>query len=467
MRLKEKYDIFKIMTTKQVHFIAIGGSAMHNIAIALHTKGYKVTGSDDEVFEPSRSRLAKHGLLPAEMGWNPERIHAGLDSVIVGMHARPDNPELLKAQELGLTIYSYPEFIYSQSKNKQRIVVAGSHGKTTTTAMIMHVLAYHKRQFDYLVGAQLEGFDTMCKLTEDAPIIVIEGDEYFSSPIDRTPKFLRYQHHIGLVSGIAWDHINVFPTEEIYVRQFDHFADATPKGGILIYNDKDPLGSVICKKERPDVLQVPFQTHPAQIIDGVTHLVTAAGKVPVPFFGQHNLLNVSGAQHLCSKIGITEEMFYEAIQSFKGAANRLELVKQNSITALYKDFAHAPSKVRATTKALKEQYPQRKLFVCLELHTFSSLNKKFLKEYEGALNMADTAIVYFNPEVITHKQLEPITEEEVKTAFKKADLQVYNDSKSLAEMLENYDWTGTNLALMSSGNFDGISANELAEKIVK
>lgn len=447
---------------RHFHFIAIGGAAMHNLALALKNNNCVVTGSDDEIFEPSRSRLAAAGLLPEAMGWYPEKLHSGIDMVILGMHARADNPELLRAQQLGLKVVSYPEFVYEQSRDKQRIVIAGSHGKTSITSMIMHVLRFHNRSFDYLVGANLEGFNTMAQITEDAPIIIIEGDEYFASPLDLQPKFLKYKHHIALVSGIAWDHINVFPTEEVYVRQFDHLADATPKGGILVYNEDDAIATVICKKEREDVTPVEYNIHPHEVVNGRTYLITPTRqKVEVQVFGDHNMRNLAGAKALLEFIGIDDELFYAAVPTFKGAGNRLEALQVGSTGGAWRDFAHAPSKVKATTKALSRQFPDRQLVAVLELHTFSSLSKPFLKQYEGTLNAAESALVYFNPEVIKHKKLPPITKQEVVAAFQHRNLTVATDSADVAAFIQKTNLQGQNLLLMSSGNFDGLNLKEL------
>ncbi len=454
-------------TTPHVHFIAIGGAAMHNLAIVLHQKGYQVTGSDDEIYEPSKTRLATNGLLPTEIGWFPEKIHAGLDAVILGMHARKDNPELLKAQELGLRIFSYPEYVFEQSKSKQRIVIAGSHGKTTTTSMILHVLNYFKRKFDYLVGARIEGFDNMVKLSDDAPIIVIEGDEYFSSPLDRRPKFLHYHHHIALISGVAWDHINVYPEFENYVHQFELLADATPKAGFLIYDQADDLVSVICNKERPDAQPIGYQAHPHVIRDGKTYLITPKGQeVPVLVFGEHNMKNLNGAKEVLDKIGIEEEQFYEAIRSFKGAANRLELIAKSDNVVIFRDFAHAPSKLEATTQAVKSQFPNRRLVACVELHTFSSLNKYFLDEYKDTFNQPDVAVVYYSPRTIKHKKLTPIEPQEVIEAFGNPNLKVFTDNQALREFLLEQNWDNTNLLLMSSGTYDGLNIPEIAKEIL-
>jgi len=449
----------------KIHFIAIGGSAMHNLALALHNKGYQVTGSDDEIFEPSKTRLSKAGILPSQIGWFPEKITKELDAVILGMHARADNPELKKAQELGLQLYSYPEYIYQQSLDKQRIVIAGSHGKTTITSMILHVLKFHNRKFDYMVGALLEGFDTMVKLTDDAPIIIIEGDEYLTSPLDRTPKFLHYHHHIGLMSGVAWDHINVFPTFDEYVKQFELFADATPKGGILIYSENDDMASVICKKEREDVLPIEYKALKHEIKNGQTFLTTDKGDVPLQIFGKHNMRNLAGAKAVCAKIGISDEMFYEAVKTFKGASNRLEVLEKGTTATVFKDFAHAPSKLKATTNAVKKQFPDRQLVAVLELHTFSSLSKDFLSQYRDTFK-ADIPVVFYDKHTIEHKKLAPITEEDVKESFNNSALKVFTDSGKLKEFILSNNWKNKNLLLMSSGNFGGINIKEVAKEVV-
>jgi len=454
------------MENNRVHFIAIGGAVMHNLALALHHKGYKVTGSDDEIFEPSKTRLAAYNLLPAKMGWFPEKITTELEAVILGMHARNDNPELLKARELGIKIYSFPEYIYEQSKDKQRIVIGGSHGKTTITAMIMHVLKTHKRKFDYLVGAKLDGFDTMVQITDEAPIIIIEGDEYLTSPLDLTPKFLHYHHHIGLISGVAWDHINVYPTFDEYVMQFDLFADSTPKGGILIYSESDDIATLIGGKPRADVLAIPYSAAKHEIVNGITYLLTDKGKVELEVFGKHNLKNINAAKNVCIKIGITEQMFYDAIKTFKGAANRLEILGRGKNNVVFKDFAHAPSKLKATSKAVKKQFTDRKLTAVLELHTFSSLNKEFLSQYKDTYKSPDEPIVYFNPETVKHKRLKEITEADIIEAFDNPKVKVFTDSKKLEAFLFEQNWKQTNLLLMSSGNFGGIDLKQLTSHVL-
>lgn len=451
--------------SQKVHFIAIGGSVMHNLAIALMEMGHRVTGSDDLFFDPSKSRLEEYGLLPAQEGWHPERITRDLDAVVLGMHAKEDNPELLKARELGIPVYSFPEFIYEQSKDKQRIVIAGSHGKTTITSMVMHALRFHKKEFDYLVGASVEGFTNSVKLS-DAPIIIIEGDEYLSSPLDPTPKFLKYQHHIGLISGISWDHINVFPNVDAYVKQFDLFADATPKAGVLIYCEEDPMATVIGNKEREDVTKIEYKTHAHKIREGATYLLTDSGEVPLQIFGQHNMQNVNAAKNVCKRIGLTGTQFYQAIRTFKGAGKRMELVDKNGEVSIYKDYAHSPSKLDATTKALKAQYPDRSLVACIELHTFSSLDPDFLKTYQNTFNDTDIPMVFVNPDTVSHKKLKLFTHDEIKEAFDREDVRYFTDRAEMESFLLDETWKEKNLLMMSSGNFDGLDINDLSKKIL-
>lgn len=451
---------------QRIHFIAIGGSVMHNLAITLNQAGHKVTGSDDEIFDPARTALTKHGILPPKEGWHPEKINQDIDIVMLGMHASKENPELTKAQELGLKILSFPEYIYEQSQDKQRIVIAGSHGKTTITAIIIHVLNHCKRKFDYVIGARVKGIEQTVKIT-DAPIIIIEGDEYLSSALDPTPKFLRYQHHIGLISGISWDHANVFPTEEEYVRQFDLFADQTPKGGTLIYCEQDSLALIIGKKERPDVSAVSYKNHPhASDHNGHFFLTHNKEKFPIKIFGSHNFQNLNGAKELLKRIGVTNEQFYKAIVTFEGASGRLERIGENESVTVYKDFAHAPSKVTATVKAVKEIYPTRELVACVELHTYSSLNKKFLPQYKDSLKNAQTPIVYFNPEKVQAKKLDPVSEEDIKSAFSNPDILVFDHPDKMKAFLLSQSWHNKNLLMMSSGNFGGIDIRELSEKIL-
>ena len=445
----------------RTHFIAIGGAAMHNLALALHNKGYQVTGSDDAIFEPSKSRLGKKGLLPIEMGWFPEKITSDIEAIILGMHAKADNSELLKAKELGLKIYSYPEFLYEQSKNKTRVVIGGSHGKTTITSMILHVMHYHGIEVDYMVGAQLEGFDTMVHLTEDNDFIVLEGDEYLSSPIDRRPKFHLYQPNIALLSGIAWDHINVFPTFENYVEQFEIFVNQITKGGILVYNEEDATVKKVAEESTNTIRRIPYQTPSYTVEDGTTLLDTPEGPMPIEVFGAHNLNNLAGAKWICQNMGVDEADFYEAIASFKGASKRLEKIAEGKGKVAYKDFAHSPSKVSATTNAVKAQYPNRKLVACLELHTYSSLNAEFLKEYEGALDAADVAVVFYSPDAVKIKQLEEVTYDQIAQSFKRDDLIIYTNPQEFKDFLFSYDLNNSALLLMSSGNYGGLNFDEV------
>lgn len=446
---------------KKVHFIAIGGSAMHNLAIALHEKGYEVTGSDDAIFEPSASRLEKRGLLPKVLGWFPEKITSDLDAVILGMHAHADNPEMIKAQELGLKIYSYPEYLYEQSKEKTRVVIAGSHGKTTITSMVLHVLNYHDKEVDYMVGAQLEGFDVMVRLTEENDFMVMEGDEYLSSTLDRRPKILLYQPNIALISGIAWDHVNVFPTFENYVEQFRLFVESMIEGGILIYNEEDEELKKIVDATEKAIKKFPYKVPEHFIDNGITYLNTFEGPIPLEIFGNHNLSNLEGARLICNQLGIMDDDFYEAIQSFKGASKRLELIRRTPEFVAYKDFAHAPSKVVSTTNAMKNQFPDKEIIACLELHTYSSLNPKFLTEYEGALEKADHKIVYYNPEALKIKRMEPITAEDIKTSFADDEIEVFTNSDELKLHLEKMDRKNKVFLMMSSANFGGIDLNKL------
>ncbi|MBX2827312.1 MAG: peptidoglycan synthetase [Flavobacteriaceae bacterium] len=449
----------------KVHFIAIGGAAMHNLALALHEKGYEVTGSDDEIFDPSKSRLNAKGLLPDAFGWFPEKITSALDAIILGMHAKPDNPELLKAQGLGLTIYSYPEFLYEQSKNKTRVVIGGSHGKTTITSMILHVLQYHDRDVDYMVGAQLEGFDTMVRLTDDNDFIVLEGDEYLSSPIDRRPKFHLYRPNIALLSGIAWDHINVFPTFAGYVEQFSIFLEQITPGGAIIYNEEDVEVKKVVEGSNQLIKKYPYQTPSYSVDEGQTLLDTPEGPMPIEVFGKHNLNNLEGARWICQLMGVDQDDFYEAIGTFSGASKRLEKIAEGNTSVAFKDFAHSPSKVKATTQAVKDQYSNRHLLACLELHTYSSLNPEFLSEYHGALNAADTAVVFYSPHAVAIKKLDPISEEQIAEAFQRDDLIIYTDPKAFKDYLFAKRLDNTSLLLMSSGNYGGLDFNEI-QKIV-
>ena len=444
-----------------IHFIAIGGAAMHNLALALHQKGYRITGSDDTIFDPSKSRLEAKGLLPEQFGWFPEKITENLDAIILGMHAKADNPELLKAQELGLKIYSYPEFLYEQSKDKTRVVIGGSHGKTSITSMILHVMEYHQKEVDYMVGAQLAGFDTMVHLTKENEFIVLEGDEYLSSPIDRRPKFHLYKPNIALLSGIAWDHINVFPTFENYLEQFSIFIDSVTHGGAVVYNEEDLEVKKLVEESTNHIKKYPYCIPEHSIANGITYLDTSDGDLPLEIFGIHNLQNLAGAKWICQHMGVDEDDFYEAIASFKGASKRLEKIAENEKTVVFKDFAHSPSKVKATTTAVKEQYQDRELLACLELHTYSSLNAEFLKEYKGALDSADRAVVFYSPHALEIKKLDKVSEAQIKSAFEREDLIIYTDPADFKDFIFNQQLEDTALLLMSSGNYGGLDFDEV------
>lgn len=438
---------------------------MHNLAIALHQKGYEVSGSDDTIHDPSKSRLEKYGLLPKTFGWFPEKISDSLDVIILGMHAKIDNPELLKAQELGLKIYSYPEFLFEQSKDKTRVVIGGSHGKTTITSMILHVLNYHDREVDYMVGAQLDGFETMVHLTTENEFIVLEGDEYLSSPIDMRPKFHLYKPNIALLSGIAWDHINVFPTFENYKEQFSIFTDSLTNGGSMVYNEEDENVVAVVENSNNHIKKYPY-TIPQHFIDnGITYLETTSGDLPLEIFGKHNLQNLAGAKWICQHMGIDEDDFYEAIASFKGASKRLEKIAENNSTVIFKDFAHSPSKVSATTKAVKEQYSDRTVFACLELHTYSSLNAEFLEQYKGALDYADKAVVFFSPHAVKIKKLDEVSEAQIANAFERNDLKIFTNPKAFKEYLFDLNFENSAIILMSSGNYGGLDFDELKQLI--
>ena len=438
---------------------------MHSLAIALAKKGYEISGSDDAIFEPSQSRLAEHNLLPAQTGWFENNITKELDAVILGMHAKVDNPELTKAKELGLKIYSYPEFLFEQSKDKTRVVIGGSHGKTTITSMILHVMNYHDKEVDYMVGAAVSGIENPVHLTEENDFIVIEGDEYLSSPIDRRPKFHLYQPNIALLSGIAWDHINVFPTYENYVEQFKIFIDSIVNGGILVYNEEDEELKRLAEETENPIRKHPYQTPDYHTEGNLTILDVPEGELPLEIFGKHNLNNLAGAKWICQHMGIDEDDFYEAIATFKGASKRLEKLAENGSSVIFKDFAHSPSKVKATTSAVKEQYSDKKVIACLELHTYSSLNAEFLKEYENALAEADEALVFYSPEAVANKKLEAVTAEQIRNAFKKEELQVFVNSEDFKEALHKLKLENSVLLMMSSGNYGNLDMEELKSLI--
>jgi UDP-N-acetylmuramate: L-alanyl-gamma-D-glutamyl-meso-diaminopimelate ligase len=449
----------------RIHFIAIGGSVMHQMAIALKNKGYIVTGSDDEIFEPAKSNLNKEGILPGEMGWFPEKINKEIDAVILGMHAKEDNPEIKKAQELGLKIYSFPQYIYQESKEKIRVAVGGSHGKTSTTSMIMHVLKVAGKDFDYLVGARLEGFDQSVNIT-DAPIIICEADEYPASVIEKRPKFHFLFPHIAVLTGIAWDHINVFPTFDFYLKQFKIFINKIEPNGVLIYNDSDEvLSKLISENKRNDLRYQPYRLPTYFIEDGKTEVIIEGVKsMPLKVFGNHNLLNLHAAWLVCKELGVGAPAFIDAITNFAGAAKRLELLSETNDCNIYRDFAHAPSKVKATIEAVKQQFPDRKLIAVLELHTFSSLNENFMTEYKGAMDNADEAVVFYSSHALELKRMPELKKEKVIEGFAKDNLAVITNKDELAAWLQKHDYTNANLLLMSSGNYDGLDIMNLKHK---
>lgn len=438
---------------------------MHNLAIALNRNGYQVSGSDDEIFEPSKSRLEHEGILPKTIGWDASRIHEGLEAIILGMHARSDNPELLRAKELGLRIYSYPEYLYEQSKSKKRVVIGGSHGKTTITSMLLHAVNKRGINVDYMVGAQLEGYDCMVKISDDAQVMILEGDEYLSSPIDRRPKFHLYHPDVAIVSGIAWDHINVFPTFENYVQQFADFCDLIQPNGVLIYNLEDPEVKGLGEKSSERITTIAYQTPTFRVCETGTMLAFEGDEFPLQIFGAHNLQNLMGAMELANQIGIANVDFLQAMSDFTGAGKRLQKVAEQNGFTMYKDFAHSPSKLKATTSAVKQQYADRKLVACMELHTFSSLKKEFLPQYNGAMKAADLALVYFSPEVVAHKKLEPISKTMVEQGFG-GDVLVLNETSEVLEFIRQQEWNNSVLLMMSSGNFDGIDYDALGAEIV-
>lgn len=452
---------------QRVHFIAIGGAAMHNLAIALKkSKLYEITGSDDEIFEPSLSRLKEYKLLPKELGWYPERIHSKLDAIILGMHAREDNPELLQAKKMGIKIFSFPEFLYNKTRGKTRIVIGGSHGKTTTTAMILYVMKKIGVKADYMVGAKIEGFENMVNLSNESKIAVFEGDEYLTSPIDLRPKFHLYKPHIAVITGIAWDHINVFPTFENYVEQFQIFANLMEHEGRLIYYNKDNELTKIVSNLRSDIIPFPYSTPEHNVKNGTTYIKTKNGEVPLQIFGNHNLQNMEAARIVCNQIGIMNKDFYKAIADFPGASNRLQKVVEQPDRIAFKDFAHSPSKLKATISAVKNQFPDRKLIACMELHTFSSLTKDFLPQYKGCMKEADVAFVYYNPQVLEHKKLKQLSAEEVQNAFGGNNVKVFTDTQLLQNTLRKFNYKDSALLLMTSGNFSGVDLTLFAKELL-
>jgi len=450
----------------RIHFIAIGGAAMHNLAIALKIKKYHITGSDDIINDPSKTRLIAHKLYPDELGWHDGRINKEIDAIVLGMHAREDNPELLKAKKLNIKIYSYPEFIYEQCKLKTRVVIGGSHGKTTITSMILHVMNFYKKDVDYMVGAQLEGFDVMVKLTEENDFIVLEGDEYLSSPIDKRPKFHLYKPNIALISGISWDHINVFPTYEIYKKQFEIFVESIVEGGSITFNSDDIDTKEIIDNTNRSIRKFDYSLPDFNIRNGVTYLQTVEGELPLEIFGRHNLSNLMGAKWICQQMGVNEDDFFQAISCFNGASNRLEKLYSTNNSSIFKDFAHSPSKVKATVNAIKDQFQEHKIIACFELHTFSSLNSDFINEYKDTLNNADIPIVYFSKNTLESKKMNNIEFSDIVRSFNNNDLKVFDDSLKFKNYLNSLNYDNSVLLMMSSGNFGNIDYNDLQKLLL-
>jgi UDP-N-acetylmuramate: L-alanyl-gamma-D-glutamyl-meso-diaminopimelate ligase len=450
----------------RVHFIAIGGAVMHNLAIALHKKGYMVTGSDDEIFEPSRSRLAAYSLLPGKEGWNPDSISPDIDTVLLGMHARADNPELLRARELGLKIMSFPEYLYEQTRDKKRIVVAGSHGKTTTTAMIMHVFKTTGRKFDFMVGSSIEGFDTMVGLSDESDIAVFEGDEYLTSAIDRRPKFHLYNPDIAILNGIAWDHMNVFPTIEKYIEQFRIFVEKITGSGCLIYFEDDPEVKKIALGAGNQLRKIPYRVHGHFQNKTGFYAATHSRVIPLKFFGEHNMQNLSAAREACLAAGVSEDDFYNSVQSFEGTSGRLQLLAENESGAVYSDFAHSPSKVKATVEAVVSRYPGFNIIACLELHTFSSLNIDFLPQYKGTLDMAGLRMVYYNPHALRQKKLPDLSAEKVKSSFGDENLKVFDNSSELISFIKQQNFRKVVYLFMSSGDFGGLDLQSRGKELL-
>ncbi len=450
----------------RIHFIAIGGSAMHNLAIALKKQGHQITGSDDEIFEPSAGRLQKYGLLPDKQGWDTERISKSLDAIILGMHAKPDNPELKKARDLGIKIYSFPSFLYEHARNKKRVVIGGSHGKTTITAMILHALHKNNIKADFMVGAQLEGFEVMVELSDETDVMILEGDEYLTSANDPRPKFHVYKPHLALLSGIAWDHFNVFPTFENYIDQFRKFIELIPEQGKLIYYEGDENLKKLAAEAENRKNSLPYSTAPHSKKNGVTSVVWNDRSYPVHVFGDHNLKNMQGAMLICKELGMEPADFYQAMTSFKGASNRLEKIAENEETRIFRDFAHSPSKVKATAQAVKSQFEDKLLVGVLELHTYSSLNKDFLSQYRGAMDAVDIPVVFFNHHALEIKGLPRLKKDDIYKAFSNRKIKVYNERQKLEVFLKTINWRNKNLLLMSSGNFDGLDKQQLCEDIL-
>jgi len=438
---------------------------MHNLAITLKKLGYEVSGSDDKIYDPSKSRLQKQNLLPKKIGWNPEIINTEIDFIVLGMHAKKDNPELLRALKLGCKIFSYPELIYEFSKSKTRIVIGGSHGKTTVTSMILHVLNFYNINVDYLLGAQIEGFENMVNITESNEFILIEGDEYLSSPIDNSPKFHKYNSNIALITGIAWDHINVFPSLENYITQFEKFIETVSDGGVIVFNNNDDIVRDLVNNSTKPIRKIQYNQVDHEIIDGITYINTSEGNIPLKVYGNHNLSNLCAAKQICALLGVFDDEFYSAIANFKGASNRLEIIFRDKNKIIIKDFAHSPSKLKATIDAVKNQFSNKNIIAVYELHTLSSFNSEFIKQYLSTMNNADIKIVYFDSEVLQKRSVNNIDLDSIKNYFGSNDLTVVSNKSLLFNKILNQDFQNSVLLLMSSGNFSSMNIKSLIENI--
>ena len=444
----------------KIHFIAIGGSIMHSLAIQLKKNGHIITGSDDVIREPSKSNLNHYDILPAKEGWCSKKISTDLDMVILGMHAKKNNPELLEAQKYNIPVISFPEFIFNSSKYKKRVVIAGSHGKTTITAMIIHVLNEYNIKFDYLLGAKIDALENQVKL-DDSKLIIIEGDEYFSSAIDLKPKFMHYDPDVLVVSGVSWDHINVFPTKSSYESAFSKLLNhVIEKNGKIFYYTHD----LFLQKSLSAYNQL-SQSYdsPRYIIKkGQFILVHKNENIPLNIFGKHNMENMEAARQVCQEIGVCESDFYKSIKNFKGASRRLNLIKEiENHSAVYYDFAHSPSKVFATVNAVKELYPDRFLIGCLELHTYSSLNVDFIPNYLNTLNNCSESWLYFDEQELQRKGFAKLDRKFLLRAFNHPNMTIINNKKLLRQKINQIELDNTNLLLMSSGNFSGLDIKSI------
>ena len=455
----------KAKQMERIHFIGIGGGVMHNLAISLHKNGDTVTGSDERFTSLAQQKLERNDIMPKDRKWHPEKITKKLTAVILGQYATADNPELIKAQELGLNIFSYPEYIYEKSKNKQRIVIGGSNGKTTITTLIIHALTFNNIDVDFLVGEQLEGFDTLLQLTDDAKVIIIEGDENIACAIHPNPKFFFYKADIALISGIAWDHANVFPSFYIYIDQFRKFIDSINENGNLVFCENDIMVKRLVEEHSKELIKIPYKTHPYETFENKNYLIVDSGRIPLTVFGEHNMQNVAGALQICRMLGLTEQMFYDAMLTFKGTTKRLQLLGKNDSVNVYLDFAHSPSKLSATIKAVRQQFPKRHLVACMELHSSSSLSETFIEQYNGTMDLADTRFVYYNPNAAKVKGKTIVDPEQVFNAFGNAQLKVFTDQEKLIEEIKSIEWQNKNLLFMSSGDFSGVDFKQIVDEV--